>query len=143
MIGYVYKVFHKSNPNIVYVGSTTLTLKARFQRHCAKGAMCSIYKYINEMGADNFDIVLLKEYNVVDNHHLRAYEQLWLNNTKSINVNQALRIIKPKIYYNRDDYIKRKDYFKQKYQQNAEERRAYQRQYRLRKKEERATKNTN
>ena len=88
MLGKIYKIIH-SQSNICYVGSTFNSLKGRFAQHkvdykCKKNKF-SIHPYFKQFGIDNFKIILIKEYEVVDRRHLEVYEQLWINKLKSIN----------------------------------------------------------
>ena len=83
--GHIYIIFCHINPKIYYVGSTFNQLKYRWSEHKnTKRNKCSIKKYFDEYGIENFSIKLIKSYNVYrehnrDNQHLRAYEQLWIN----------------------------------------------------------------
>jgi len=81
--GHIYIIFCNVNPKIYYVGSTFNELKQRWNSH-KKGKSCSINKYINEYGIENFTLKLIKSYDVYREHkkdtkHLRAWEQLWIN----------------------------------------------------------------
>ena len=97
MIGKIYKITDTLGKNICYIGSTTKTLKKRFKRHIQrikenrKG--CTISKYLLNYGIKHFKIELLKEYQVEDEKHLRAYEQLWMNKLKCINKLSAFKIL--------------------------------------------------
>jgi hypothetical protein len=94
MIGKVYKIIH-SQSDIVYIGSTFNKLNIRWASHKSqKNSKCVIGKYIKEFGSDQFKIILIKEYEVVDKTHLFAYEQLWINKTKCINTQSSFRITK-------------------------------------------------
>lgn len=97
MIGYVYKIIHKELP-ICYIGSTTKTLKQRWQAHkntftawCKDKSYTSIviYKHMYEHGFDKFEMILIRECEIVDNYHLRAIEQLYINKLSTINVAKA------------------------------------------------------
>ena len=82
--GHVYIIFCHVNPKIYYVGSTFNQLKQRWNKHKNSNNDCSIKKYFDKYGIENFSIKLIKSYNVYrehskDNKHLRAYEQLWIN----------------------------------------------------------------
>ena len=61
----------------------------------------SIFSYFDKYGIDNFKIVLIKEYQVVDRAHLRAYEQLCINRIKCVNKNNpfSIRDLYNKTYY--------------------------------------------
>lgn len=87
MLGKIYKIIH-SQSNICYVGSTFNSLKGRFAQHKAdykRNHNISIYKYFEQHGIDNFKMILIKEYEVIDRRHLEVYEQLWINKLRCIN----------------------------------------------------------
>ena len=98
-IGRVYKIIHNQS-NICYVGSTFNTLRDKWQRHRhsfarylnKNGAEFSIYPYFKEYGIENFKILLIKEYEVIDRRHLEVMEQLWINKLKSVNKHSAAAI---------------------------------------------------
>jgi len=92
MIGKIYKIVHNQS-NINYVGSTFDILRNRFRKH-KNDLNTSISSYFEEFGAENFKIILIKEYEVFDKKHLLAYEQLWINKLKSINKNQTFKPLK-------------------------------------------------
>ena len=105
----IYKIFHISNPNIVYIGSTMCRLSTRWKRHkkhyyswnkgYTKGK-CSICPYFKQFDIKNFKCIELRKYKVVDKAHLNAYEQLWMNKIKNINKNMVFNPIKKnKKYY--------------------------------------------
>lgn len=94
MIGRIYKIIHTQS-DICYVGMTSGPLKARWHAH--KGAFktqlknggkydISIYKYFEEFGIDQFKMILIKEYDVIDKKHLEVYETLWINKLTCINL---------------------------------------------------------
>ncbi|GMF38340.1 unnamed protein product [Phytophthora lilii] len=87
MIGKIYKIIHNQS-NIIYIGSTFNDLKGRFAQHKAdykRKHNISIYEYFERYGIENFKIILIKEYEVIDRRHLEVYEQLWINKLKPIN----------------------------------------------------------
>ena len=93
-IGRVYCIQHKGKLEISYIGSTFETLNERFQRHKSdcklyeigtRKYLCAIGEYILEYGFENFDIFLLKEYQVCDKQHLLVLEQLWINTSVCVN----------------------------------------------------------
>jgi hypothetical protein len=93
MIGIIYKIVCNVNPNIIYIGSTTKTLQKRWVGHIydykrKKNVSVSIYEYFDKYDIKNFNIVLIKEYVVIDKYHLSVYEQLWINKYKKICVNK-------------------------------------------------------
>jgi hypothetical protein len=95
MIGSIYRVICKSDPSIIYIGSTTESLNSRWSKHkihlqkWISGIVkmkCSIYPMMKEKGVNDFKIELIKNYEISDNNHLTAYEQLWINKTKCVNI---------------------------------------------------------
>lgn len=88
MIGRVYKIVH-SQSDICYVGSTINELRVRWNNHKALDNTCAIADHIKKHGADQFKIILIKEYEVVDRKHLLAYETLWMSKLKCINKQAA------------------------------------------------------
>lgn len=108
--GIVYRVICLLN-NIQYVGSTTQSLTKRFSKmkqefekyymNDVKKGYCSINKYFKEYGIENFKIIPIKKYKVVDKIHLQAYEQLYISKFKCVNDNNTIYIKKhsAKQYY--------------------------------------------
>ena len=96
--GYIYKIEYNEDKEIRYIGSTTRSLKSRFKIHKLhykewlnnrmKGK-CMIYLNFKKYGIKNFTMSLVKSYEVVDQKHLLAYEQLWMNKLSNINKNRA------------------------------------------------------
>lgn len=99
MKGRIYKIIHTQS-NFVYVGSTKNKLSQRwaehkndFQRYLqGLGHKKYLYIHFKRYGISNFKMVLIKEYEVVDRKHLRAYEQLWIEKLNSNNNQAAFRI---------------------------------------------------
>ncbi len=94
MIGFVYKVIHKSNNTILpYIGSTIQTLSKRMVKHRAgfnhwkrgKEGKCMVYDYFEIHGLDNFIIIEIERYEVQDKQQLRAKEQEWIDKIKCCN----------------------------------------------------------
>jgi len=99
--GHIYIIFCHINPKIYYVGSTFNQLKYRWNHHKnTKRNNCSISKYFDKYGIENFSIKLIKTYNVYrenskDNKHLTAYEQLWINKFRnSCNIQHSFNPLK-------------------------------------------------
>lgn len=96
MIGLIYKVVPKEAPfDVIYIGSTTESLNDRWNKHkihCQKwidkkvDMKCSIYPHMKERGINKFKIEIVKTYEIADAYHLTAYEQLWINKTKCVNI---------------------------------------------------------
>lgn len=99
MNGKIYKIIHNQS-NIVYVGSTTGELKLRWNKHknqykqWIKGnhSNVSIFKYFEQFGIENFQMILIKDYDICDKQHLKVFEQLWIAKLKAINKNNAFYI---------------------------------------------------
>jgi len=126
--GHVYIIFCHVNPKIYYVGSTFNQLKQRWNNHKQANNKCSIKKYFNEYGIENFSIKLIKSYNVYrehskDNKHLSAYEQLWINKFRdSCNENSSFNPLKKlrDKEYNKNNKEQIKQYKKQYNEKNKE-----------------------
>ena len=118
MIGKIYKIIHTQS-NIIYVGSTFNELRNRFRKH-KTGLNCSISKYIQQYGKDQFKIILIKEYEVIDKKHLEAYEQLWINKLKSINEQQTFKPLKKQFENLRLKQYDTSDYKKEWYEKNKD-----------------------
>lgn len=135
--GKIYKIIHTQS-DIVYIGSTINTIRDRWRNHKKLDSKCIISKYIQKFGEDQFKIILIKEYQVVDRTHLEAYEQLWINKIKCINSQSAFKI--HKFYYlhnlqkyketNNEYYKNNKNILKEKRNENKEKINDYQKIYR-------------
>lgn len=92
--GIIYEIYIDSQPHIKYVGSTIKTLEKRWKEHKKdwklQGQVISIYKYFEEFDIDNFQIRVIKEYDVIDSKHLKVYEQLWIYKLKPINIHKTI-----------------------------------------------------
>jgi hypothetical protein len=103
MIGNIYRIQHIQS-DLVYVGSTTNSIKYRWQQHkCLykawkegkkQNAGCTIFKHFDEFGVDEFKCFLVKSYEVIDRWHLEAYETLWIKKLKGCNQNLPFAIKK-------------------------------------------------
>jgi len=84
--GIIYKIICSISDE-VYVGSTFNKLNQRFSSHKSHYRECKKWKksmessktLFEKYGIENTKIMKIREYNVVDKKHLRAYEQLWIN----------------------------------------------------------------
>lgn len=143
--GKIYKVVHTQS-NICYVGSTLGSLRSRwchhktdYQRFINKKNTknISLYPYFSKYGIDNFKIILIKEYEVIDKKQLVAYEQLWINKLNPINKNASFQILsknkKKEYYINNKEEISEKQ--KAYALANQESRRRYLKQYQVDNKE--------
>lgn len=100
MLGAIYKIIHNQS-NWCYVGSTFNELRYRWQDHKlayskwyndrTKNKTSCFDKFL-EFGIENFNIILIKYYEVVDRLHLEMYETLWINKLKSCNTNRPFCI---------------------------------------------------
>jgi len=102
--GHIYKIICRVDQRFCYIGSTFDTLHRRFKQHIRhykdwikgeKRTYCSCFPHFEKYGIENFDIILIKSYQIYrENHkdtkHLRAYETLWFN--RSVCVNQVIPI---------------------------------------------------
>ena len=122
MIGSIYRIIHLHS-NITYIGSTFSEPRKRWQNHKKdfnaylkdKHSEVAIYPYIKDFGIENFKLILIKSYNVVDRKHLLAMEQLWINKLKPINKQCAFQIlVKTR---KRQYYTENKEKFKEQYKQ--------------------------
>lgn len=95
--GHIYIISYNLNPHIMYIGSTFNELKYRWRGHKAfynnkpRRNNYSIHEYFDKYGIENFTLKLLKSYDVYrehnkDNKHLKAYETLWINKLKCVNI---------------------------------------------------------
>tara|TARA_R110002012_G_scaffold314478_1_gene527290 strand:- start:39 stop:641 length:603 start_codon:yes stop_codon:yes gene_type:complete len=127
-IGSIYRITKNDDPTINYIGSTFTTLRQRWKAHKStkRTKNCSISKYLDEYGRDQFKIILIKEYlvyaeNQKDSRHLRAYEQLWINKFRfkkcCINKQDALPLLKKE---------KKKQYYQNNKEQIKEQSNEYQ-----------------
>ena len=107
MFGKVYKIV-SSKTDEIYIGSTFRTLQQRFQLHKNMNG-CSSNILFEKCGVDSCTIQLIKVYQVCDELHLQAYEQLWINKYKDKVVNKL------------SSFSIKKLYKKQYYEKNREE----------------------
>lgn len=98
--GRVYKIVARQS-NVVYIGSTFNRLSDRWNNHKSNFRAwiadksrdkCSIYPHFEEHGIDQYKIILIKEYQVLDRRHLEAYETLWINRLRCVNKNSPFQI---------------------------------------------------
>jgi DNA-directed RNA polymerase subunit RPC12/RpoP len=113
--GIIYKIEHKDNNKICYIGSTTKSIKSRYSAHKHKYGRwllnddygkCEIYEYFKMYDIENFNITVLGEYKVINKKHLLVYEQLWMNKLKNINLNKAFTPVNIKKHLSKCDYFK-------------------------------------
>lgn len=128
-VGKIYRIIHLQS-DICYVGSTFDALRNRWCAHKRDYNFgeknISIYPYFKEFGIENFKIVLIKEFEVCDRAHLRAYEQLYINKLNCVNKINPFRI----------KWIYMKKYNKNYRNEHREELNEYSRNYHNEHKEE-------
>lgn len=123
MKGRVYKIIHNQS-DICYVGSTINDIRFRWYHHKIDykrpngNRICSLYKYFDKYGIENFKPILIKEYDVVDKKHLKTKEQLWISKLNCVNKYCCVPFLwadkKTTLYYNlKKEKIKRvaKEYY--------------------------------
>jgi len=101
MIGHIYRIIHIES-DIQYVGSTLNEPRKRWQQHKGdyakwlKGdhANIAIYPFIQEYDIDQFKLIVIKSYDVIDRKHLLAYEQLWMSKLTCVNKKNTIYIKK-------------------------------------------------
>ena len=80
--GIIYKIFHKTIKDIVYIGSTVCRLSTRWKRHKISfsnwnngytKSKCAICPYFKQYGVKNFECIVLGKYKIVDSKHLNVY----------------------------------------------------------------------
>ena len=95
--GTIYKIICSIDDKICYIGSTFNKLTQRWTQHKDqykqflkenKKGEFSIYEYFTKYGIDKFKIIKIKNYLCYREHnkdlkHLKAYETLWINKTKT------------------------------------------------------------
>lgn len=113
--GKIYKIFKEDQ---IYIGSTTMSLKLRFNSHINLGNFTREY-----------NIELIEDYPCDNNKILTEREQYWIENTNCINKKNAYVSEEQKLINTRLSASKY-------YYENKEKRLNYQKQYRLNNKEE-------
>ena len=127
MIGRVYSIALKDDLNTpLYVGSTIRQLSYRWSEHKkdykrwidGKGHFKSSFALSDQYGIDTLDIILIKEYIVVDKRHLQALEQLWISKFKIKTQDAAFRINRlsdrQRYLENREHILKRNDEYRER-----------------------------
>ena len=90
MIGHIYKIVHTQS-DLTYIGMTLNSLSKRWQEHKQKVVSdnginnAMIHTPMREYGVDQFKMMLIKSYEVIDRNHLKVYESLWINKLNCIN----------------------------------------------------------
>ena len=101
-IGIIYKIYYNKDPNKYYISSKLNTINDAWDLHIKEYSKYIagdnvqskfIYLYFKMYGIYNFDICEIKRYYVIDELHLKAYEQLYINKYKCINLIYPFNII--------------------------------------------------
>lgn len=134
-VGMVYQIYYINDPKINYIGSSFNKINKRWTYHKTdynkylnddRKPASAIYPYFKEFGIKNFEIKELKKYNVIDNNHLKMYEQLYINKYKPVNIINPFNIlasVNKKIYTNKyyqEHKEEKSEYSKQRYANNKE-----------------------
>ena len=120
--GRIYKLT-SPNTNMVYIGSTILTLNLRLSKHVSdwKRRDCCTSKYILEKG--NVNIELLEEVQVDSIRDLTKIEQEWIDKTPNA-------VNKKKAYISEEDQKEKKRISSRQYvEEHYEQRQEYIRKY--------------
>ena len=135
-LGMIYQIYYNDNPNIHYIGSSMNNeIRYRWRDHKAdykkyldnpNNQRAVIYQYFKEFGIENFTIKKIKDLNIIDRDHLKAYEQLYINKLKPVNKLNPFNILakEDKKNYRKNYYIKNKEKIqlkeKNRYKNNKE-----------------------
>ena len=115
MIGKIYKISCKTDPNLIYVGSTTQSLRKRLSKHkydCRKMRFnMKLYQQINGDDWSNWQIELIEEVEFEDKKKLYEREGEYIRSIGTLNHRIEGMDMKESI----------QEYNKQYHQQNKEE----------------------
>ena len=142
MIGVIYKIIVNCSSDKIYIGSTK-DYKNRWYSHKSNYKIwknrnqgyCSSFELFDKYGVDNCEMIKIKQYEVVDEHHLHALEQLWINKFKKKNINKlSAFVIDPVLKKIREEYMKK--WYDANKQQKAEYDKKYNEKNKVRKTEQ-------
>ena len=109
----IYKLTTIHNPDLIYYGSTTVSLKKRKSGHKAQ-FKSGIRKYMSfdlfELGENDVEITLMEDFNCYSKKELQDRERWYIENNNCINKKVPNRTVK-EYYETHKDVIK--DYHKQ------------------------------
>ena len=111
--GRVY-IIRSPNTEMVYVGSTTMTLKQRFQRHISdwKNLVGKNTSYLILEKGEAY-IELIEEVEVESKRELEIIEQIWIENTpNTVNIRRYIASVEGKVEYYKKYYIEHKELHK-------------------------------
>ena len=120
-------IIRSPNTEMVYIGSTTMTLKQRFQVHISdwknkKERYCSSYFIIEEGRAT---INLLQQVEVENIRDLEIIEQEWLDRTpNTVNIRRAVGSVGGTVEYYKEYYNEHKEKYKKHFKEYYEKNKA-------------------
>jgi hypothetical protein len=165
--GMIYQIYYINDKKINYIGSSMNTNvntrwgyhKGDFKKYLkdSNDNRANIYPLFKEYGIENFKIVKIKDVDVIDNKHLKMYEQLFINKFKPVNKINPFNILADvdkknyaaKYYeknkdlkreYGKNRYLNNQEYFANYANENKEKIKEYKRQLYLKQKEQRSEK---
>lgn len=94
--GKIYRIYSKTNPNLVYYGSTCEIVKERLSKHkrLYKSYLNGKFHYITSfiiLALENYDIELVEEYPCENVFELRMRERYYIENYPCVNKNIPTR----------------------------------------------------
>jgi alpha-galactosidase/6-phospho-beta-glucosidase family protein len=135
--GKIYKIVNNLNDEC-YVGSTTLTINMRFNKHKSdynvwltdqsKGK-CSCFDLFEKYGLDNWKIVLIENFPCESRDKLDEREEFWRCNLNSCNSNRSFRSHEDIKKDSHEYYEKNKEYFNEYREKNQEYIKQYAKNY--------------
>ena len=93
--GWIYKTWHISNPNLIYIGSTTNELNTRLSKHLSAARRKIdnrrvLYEYIRKKNFQNFKIASIEKLKFKERQELRAREEHYIRTLKAkLNMHRA------------------------------------------------------
>ena len=131
MKGIIYKIYHKDNENLFYIGSTTnyyrrqINHKTRCNNENDVGHNLKLYQIIREHGSwDCFQFDILEELSCETKEELHQIENEYINTLKPVmNCINSVRVVSKEEYqkkYREDNKEKNKKYKKQYYEKNKD-----------------------
>jgi hypothetical protein len=85
MIGKVFKIFSKINPNLFYIDCTIgnledkITIYKNNYNYLNKKDGNKLFQLFDIYGTEDIEVRILKVYKVCDHRHLQSKQQLWIN----------------------------------------------------------------
>ena len=109
----IYKIVDIRDNNTVYIGSTTTSIKVRFNKHKSdsKKPKCPIHEYMNKEGANNFKAVIIETVNCRNKDELTRIEDEYISEARNNGV-EILNRFHATLNIEKDK-LRRKNYFAQ------------------------------